>query len=141
MNAFGLTFHHLGLAVRNPDQARSFLAGLGYVPTDAIHDPEQNVNLFMCSHQLMPEIEVIYPASEKGPVSGIVNRHTNGIVYHVCYTTEDLQATLLQMERSNIRAVCVSRPKPAVLFDQRRVSFYMVDGIGLIEIIEASSAT
>src|SRR5665213_2617527 len=85
MNEFGLQFHHLGLAVRRPDDARSLLTGLGYRMGEPIFDPEQNVNLIMCLHNAMPNIEVIYPGQGKGPVDGLVARHMNGIVYHLCY--------------------------------------------------------
>jgi methylmalonyl-CoA/ethylmalonyl-CoA epimerase len=141
MNAFGLRFHHFGLAIRRPDDARSFLSGLGYRLGEPLFDPEQNVNLFMCAHETMPDIEVIYPGQGKGPIDGLVARHASGIVYHPCYVSDDLDATLRRMCEAKLRLQCVSPPKPAVLFGGHRVSFYMIVGIGLIEIIEGSKAT
>jgi catechol 2,3-dioxygenase-like lactoylglutathione lyase family enzyme len=140
MNEFGLRFHHLGLAVRRPDEARSILGGLGYRLGAPLFDPEQNVNLFMCRHDAMPDIEVIYPGEGKGPVDRLVARHADGIVYHLCYVTDDLGATLRRFAETGLRAQCVSPPKPAVLFGGSTVSFYMVIGIGLIEIVEGASA-
>jgi hypothetical protein len=43
------------------------------------------------------------------------------------------------MKTAGHRTMVVSPPKPAVLFDYRPVSFYMVRGFGLIEIIEDPS--
>ena len=34
------------------------------------------------------------------------------------------------------RYICVSKPKPAKLFNSRKVSFYYVKNLGLVEILE-----
>ena len=140
-NQFGLTFHHLGLAVRQPTEINRFLCGLGYSIGEIIHDPEQNVHLAMCLHPVMPNLEIIYPADGAGPLDTLLERHKDGLVYHICYVTQDLDATLDALESSNgIRLFCVSPPKPAVLFGGARVSFYLVAGVGLIEILDQGSA-
>ena len=136
-NAFGLAFHRLGLAVRRPDHAVCFLGGLGYAVAQPVFDPEQNVNLIMCRHSAaMPDIEIIYPAAGRSPVDTLVERRPDGIVYHVCYVTADLAASLAGLEERGLRAVCVAEPAPAILFGGRRVSFWNIVGIGLCEIIE-----
>ena len=59
MNRFGLEFHHLGLAVRRPDDAVRFLDGLGYEIGEPIFDPEQNINAILCRHGgAMPDVEI-----------------------------------------------------------------------------------
>jgi catechol 2,3-dioxygenase-like lactoylglutathione lyase family enzyme len=137
MDTLGLQFHHLGLAVRKPEDARRFLTAMGYRVGDVVFDPEQNVNLHMCTHDVMPGVEIIYPGeSGKTPVDRLLARHDSGIVYHVCYRTDDLAGALAAMAEAGLRTLCVSPPKPAILFGGERVSFYMVDGFGLIEIIE-----
>jgi hypothetical protein len=137
---FGLHFHHIGLAVERPEMARPFLEGLGYLMGEPIFDAEQNVNLHWCRHDSMPDIEVICPGeSGATPVDRLMSQHPRGIVYHVCYTTKDLSASLAAMKRSGLHVLCTSKPKPATLFAGERVSFYMVDGIGLIEIVESAT--
>jgi hypothetical protein len=137
MHQLGLTFHHFGLAVRSPDAARRFLGALGYCDGDFIFDPEQNVNLMLCTHDSMPDVEVICPASAgKSPVDRLVARHANGIVYHLCYVASDLQASLAAMEQAGLNPFCIAPPKPAILFAGEQVSFYMIDGLGLVEILE-----
>ena len=136
-NPLGLNFHHLGLAVRRPADATLFLGGLGYEIGEPIFDPEQNANLIMCPHDgAMPDVEIIYPAKGKSPVDTLVNLRPDGLVYHICYVTADLAASLKWMELNGVRAVCVVPPTPAVLFGGRRVSFYNIVGMGLCEIIE-----
>lgn len=136
MTGFGLDFHHLGLAVRRPDEATAFLSGLGYLTGERIFDPQQNVNVVFCHHPHMPSIEIIYPGSTPGPIDKFVERHASGIVYHMCFETADLQATLGAIEAAQLRPLCISEPRPAVLLGGRLVSFYNVVGMGLIEIIE-----
>jgi methylmalonyl-CoA/ethylmalonyl-CoA epimerase len=140
VNAFGLSFHHLGLAVRRPRDATQFLGGLGYRIGAAVFDPAQNVNLIMCSHPAaMPDVEIIYPAAGKSPVEALVAARPEGIVYHVCYATAHLSATLAALAEAGLRAVCKSPPTPAILFGGRCVSFYDIVGIGLCEIVEDPS--
>lgn len=137
MKQFGLSFHHFGLAAREPETALKALAGLGYRCGEMIFDPGQNVRLSLCQHDAMPSVEVIAPGSDgKTPVDRLVAKHGGGIVYHLCYTADDLGASLAAMEAGGLHVTCVAPPTPAVLFGGERVSFYMVDGLGLIEIIE-----
>jgi catechol 2,3-dioxygenase-like lactoylglutathione lyase family enzyme len=136
MTGFGLTFHHLGLAVRNPATARSFLEGLGYRLGPTVFDPEQNVNLIMCEHPKEPWIEIIYPAAGEGPLAGLIEQHANGIVYHACYVSENLRQSLASLKDAKLQPVCIWPPRPAVLFGGAMVSFYNVLGMGLIEIID-----
>ena len=140
-NRYGLRFHHLGLAAANQDVAVSFLTGLGYRIGAPVFDPMQNVHLLMCEHPGMPAVEVISPAQTPGPLDRLLKRHKAGIVYHICYTTHDLAASLQALETDGgLGLRTVSAPKSAVLFDGQEVSFYLVAGIGLIEIIDESTA-
>ncbi|HEX3991095.1 MAG TPA: VOC family protein [Acetobacteraceae bacterium] len=139
MTPFNLTFHHLGLAVRRPNEALSFLQGLGYRCAEPVFDGLQNVHLIMCAHQAMPAVEIIYPGAGTTPIDGYLARQPNGLVYHACYGSPDLAESLAQWEAAGIAAVCVSEPKPAILFGGRKVSFYNVLGVGLIEIIETEA--
>ncbi len=113
-----------------------FVAVLGYRTGESVHDPAQNVHLLMCTHQTQPAIEIIWPGVTSGPVNDLVNRHASGIVYHVCYKTDNLEMALNSLKQAGLRPHCISAPKPAVLFNGRFVSFYNVVGIGLLEILE-----
>jgi len=141
MNRYGLTFHHLGLAVKAPEAAVSFLKALGYVTGKSVLDARQNVHLLMCDHPTMPSIEVISPGEKPGPLDRLLVRHKDGLVYHMCYTTQDPTASLQAMQvEGGLRLSCVSPPKAAVLFGGKQVSFYLVADVGLIELIDESTA-
>jgi hypothetical protein len=138
MSHLDFTFHHLGLAVRRPLDAKRFLGGLGYEMDEPVFDPEQNANLIMCRHAggTMPTVEIIYPGENKSPVDALVNLRPDGLVYHMCYVTPNLGTALQWMEENGVRAVCVVPATRAVLFNDNMVSFYNIVGVGLCEIIE-----
>jgi len=132
-----LKFHHFGLAVRRPEEARMLMLSLGYQLADYVFDPIQNVHLQMCFSTTQPAVEIIWPGATPGPVDKLVQRYPTGIVYHICYETENLAASIACLEKNcGLQPVCISRPAPALLFNGRKVSFYNVLGIGLIEILE-----
>jgi hypothetical protein len=131
-----LNFHHFGLAVRRPDEARKFVAALGYQFGEPVLDPAQNVHLQLCTHIQRPAVEIIWPGPTSGPVAKLTERHTSGIIYHLCYETDDLTAALAGLKEAGLNAICISPPTAAPLFGGRRVSFYNIVGMGLIEILE-----
>ena len=135
--AFGLSFHHFGLATARPEQTVRFLYGLGYEVSEQVHDPLQNVHLWFCSHPSMPAVELVAPAEGGGPLDAIiVTSDTN--MYHVCYEAVNLEVSLRAIKAAGLRMVCISAAKPAILFGNRRVSFYMIKDFGIIEILESS---
>lgn len=136
-NTWGLAFHHLGLAAKDPEAAAHFLSGLGYRIGPTIVDPLQNVRARLCAHDRMPDVEIISPGEGAGPLDKLLSVHKDGLVYHMCYTSADLDRSLEAMESDElIRVHSISPPTEGVLFGGKRVSFYLVEGVGLIEIIE-----
>jgi hypothetical protein len=136
MNNSLLKFHHFGLAVRHPGAARIFLTSLGYRIGETVFDPEQNVHLALCWHNEDPAVEIIWPGTGPGPIDALTQLHSSGIVYHVCYETSNLAGVLSDFKAAALRVVRISSPKPAKLFGGRKVSFYNIVGIGLIELLE-----
>lgn len=131
---FGLGFHHFGLALQNDTEAITLLHGLGYKIGDKVFDPEQNVHLRYCSDAKKPAVELILPGNGEGPLTPILKRY-NEIIYHICYETDKPARSLKAMQVAGLRVINLSPPKPALLFDGRKVSFYKVMGFGLIELL------
>ncbi len=128
-------FHHLGLATTDPVRACSFLSSLGYTVGETVLDEIQNVRVVMCTQAHAPDVEVISPAVTPGPLDGILTQNRQ-LIYHICYATPSIPAALDALAEKKVRPTCVSEPKPAVMFGNRRVSFYMIRGFGLIEFLE-----
>jgi|ERR1700743_2343623 hypothetical protein len=129
-----LTFHHFGLAVSDPEEAFLYLASLGYTEGNCVFDPLQRVNLAMRHHVLMPDVEVIWPGEGPSPIDNLVKR-TGSMIYHLCYTCPDPEATLFALEAAGLKIMPISPPTPAILFRGRDVSFHHIAGFGLIEIL------
>jgi len=129
-----LKFHHLGLATKKSEKAVNFLKGLGYSISNSVFDSIQNVNLTMCTHPSMPDIEIIYPAQSSGHLDTVLKDNPESF-YHICYTCQNLSESLEQIRMEN-RVITIAERQPAVLFADKFVSFYMVAGFGIIEILE-----
>jgi methylmalonyl-CoA/ethylmalonyl-CoA epimerase len=135
MNRFGLDFHHLGLAVPEPNEAARWLTGMGYRIGPTVFDTIQLVQLAMCEHPQMPDVEIVSPSDKASPIDRLLRR--NGpLFYHVCYVTPCIDTALAAIEREGFNVAVVSEPKPAILFGGRDVAFYSVDGFGLIELLQ-----
>ena len=88
-----------------------------------------------CKSGHLPDVELVFKADEAGPLDQILKRNSE-LVYHVCYSTENVEASLKSFEAAQTRFVCVSTPKESVLFPGYSVSFYLIYGFGLIELME-----
>ena len=130
-----LSFHHLGLAVRQPQPAKAFVSVLGYFVGETVFDQEQNVFAILCTHNTEPAIEILWPGQTTGPLDAVINRRPSGIIYHICYETNNLSEALNDFEKNGNRVICISPPQPAPLFSNRQVSFYNIMGIGLVELL------
>ena len=113
---------------------------MGYEVTGQVYDPLQNVHLWLCTHIAMPALELVAPADGTGPLDEILASAGESL-YHLCYETANPNSSVAALKVAGHRVICISPPKPAVLFDGRRVSFYLVKGLGLIELLETTDAS
>ena len=138
MNKYNLTFHHLGLAVKKQDRSLQVLQGFGYKIGNTVLDGLQNVNLILCTHPAAPDIEIVFPANTSGPLESIL-KDNPVMFYHQCFETENLKESIRLINDDGNSLVTIAKPIPAVLFAGRFVSFYYLDGLGIIEILETDS--
>jgi methylmalonyl-CoA/ethylmalonyl-CoA epimerase len=127
-------FHHFGLAVKQFDRPLQFYRNLGYQASDPVYDPLQGVELILCTADHQPAIELVRPVAENSPIDNYLAKN-NEMIYHTCYEVDDFEAGKDFLFAKN-RAICVSKPKPAILFGNRQVAFYYVNNVGLFELLE-----
>ncbi|MGI5090957.1 VOC family protein [Treponema socranskii] len=133
-----MTFHHIGIACYDIEKSSQFYLAQGYKKTETVYDPIQNVNICFCENLTGTGIcvELISPKDDTSPVNK--NLHKNGVSpYHICYETENLEKSILELKKQKF--LVVTRPAPAVAFGGRRVCFLFNKAVGLIELVESES--
>lgn len=130
-------FHHLGLLTSDEGRAAPLLSALGYELDDAVEDPRQGAVLRMArGRNGNPDVEIIVPALDNTRLRRLLKRRDD-YMYHLCFVTASLAAAAEALIAGDQTVMEASPPTPAVMFGGKRVAFYVVSGIGLIELLEA----
>ena len=127
-----IKFHHFGLALKDFKNALKFYKNLNYNCTDPVIDPLQKVELILCTSSVYPAVELIKAINNQSPIQNYLKKN-NEIIYHVCYKVSGID---IDEFFKNSSTICVSKPKPAILFNNKLVSFYYIKDVGLIEILQ-----
>jgi len=125
----GHRFHHVGIACSNIDETSAFVLNAFEIVSDSgvVHDPEQGADVRIFNRDTPLAIELV-----SGPVvEKLIQRGTT--YYHLCFATADIESSIAKAVE--LGAVCVREPRPAVLFEGRRVAFVFTP-LGLVEFVE-----
>ena len=125
-------FHHYGLAIESFDVTSKYLKSLNYELGQSVYDENQKIFCSLNTHTTLPPIELLWAGTEKSPIDNIL-KNKGSSIYHICYEVEDLDKLLQELKSNNIKFLCISQPKPAILFNYRRVCFYHIHGFGIVE--------
>jgi methylmalonyl-CoA/ethylmalonyl-CoA epimerase len=129
---------HIGFVVADIDLAMSgFLNSFGaHWDGRVFDDPLQQVKVaFLSVSPGQPRIELVQPAAEPSPVSHFLRTRGPGL-HHLCYEAACLEEQFTAMRAR--RALVVSRPKPAVAFQGRRIAWVLTAEGLLVELLEAA---
>jgi methylmalonyl-CoA/ethylmalonyl-CoA epimerase len=121
--------HHIGVACQDIEQSIEDFKQYHNIiwKSDIVTDGLQNAKLCMVKTDLGLDFEFI---------SGdqVVRLLKKGIsYYHICYEVESIDRTIEEYLLKG--ATMISEPKPAILFNNKRVSFLYLP-YGLIELVE-----
>lgn len=124
-----MNFHHVGIATNNIEETYAWVKK--YIPhayaSEVIYDPLQEAHLRLITLNDGSHIELI-----AGPmVEQLVAKKTT--LYHSCYEVENFDIFINTFSQGPV--FMISDPKPAILFNHRRVVFFMTP-IGIVEILE-----
>lgn len=125
---------HVCVAVRSIDAAIARLAPLlGYVPRTArVTNTRQKVNVVFLARPGSIDIKLIEPSGEDSPLWASLRKGEG--LHHLCFRTEDTQATLSDLAARGLRVL--SPPAPGEAFDDHLIAFGYA-GCGLnIELID-----
>ncbi len=134
-----MKLHHIGVVVGCVKESGELYAEhLGMRALGpAVHDPLQRVIVqFWAQEGCSISIELIEPVGDDSPVAGFLGK--GGGLAHLCYEVEDLEMALEDVRQKG--AIVISGPVPAAAFQQRRIAFVILRGIGVTEFVEKSSS-
>ena len=135
----GLTIHHFGIGTIHPEKTLLALNALGYVEDRRLRDERQGVDLIWCLKGQSPAMEIVSAHGPESPLKSIFARQLDAGLYHMCFEMiAPLAETLDLFESSGLRVMTVRGPLPASLFAGREVSFHIIQGLGLIELLESN---
>lgn len=123
-----MRLHHIGIAAGDMEHTISCLEEMFEVKKKSPITWDENQKAKLCMLELLDGSRMELVAGEA--VKNIVKKRK---LYHVCYETRNLDASIKQLEQ--LGALLIVPPKEAVLFENRRVAFLQTE-IGMVELLE-----
>ncbi len=115
-----MRLHHVGLAVRDLEEALSRYRLLGYRLSQKGEVPEQGVRVYwLVSEAGGPALELLAPTGPETPVGRFLEKRGEG-VHHLAFATPDLEAALARLKAEGLPLVDET---PRVGFGGHRVAF------------------
>lgn len=134
----GLALHHIGLLVRDVDEAAKHYSGLlGYeIESAAIDDPLQTARvLFLRQPGAASWLELIAPLGSSSKLSNMLAK--GGGLHHLCYETSDIDEAMEALRDQG--CMVVGQPVPAQAFPGLRIAWLMDRQRFLFELLEAGN--
>lgn len=130
-----MRFHHIGVAVKNIQEAIQCYIELGYELQDEkiFEDSIQKVLICFMYKQNHPLIELIAANAENSPVTKVLEKN-GSTPYHTCYEVDDIDLAISEFRKK--KYIPLSRPVPAIAFNNRNICFLLNKEIGLIELLQ-----
>lgn len=125
-----MKFHHIGIATIDIEKTLNKIKKYFKIAeiSKTVYDPKQEANLCMITLSDGIKIELI----NGKVVENILKKRQ--YLYHTCYSVENIEKTIKELIEED-GAFLISKPKEAILFNNKRVAFLMWD-LGLIELLE-----
>jgi hypothetical protein len=123
-------FHHIGFIVKDIILYEKSL--LFEKKINEVYDPIQNAKLCLYSNYSDSFIELIQPLNENSFTWNALNRFGNHY-HHACYSVSNLEE--LEAFVRKLKLVKILDPVPALLFDNKLVTFYIDRNKKIIEFL------
>jgi len=127
-----LTFHHIGIAVTNIEKTVAIYGALGFIATEPIIDPVQNVRICFLEKQDTPLYELVEAINETSPVNKTLDK-IGVSPYHICYEVDNMDEAINDLRKQ--RYLLLQTPVPAVALNNRKICFMFHTDVGLIELL------
>lgn len=107
-----MKIHHVGIAVRNLEEAASRFGGLLHLPRGPRYElPEFGVvALFLPVGDGHGNLELLEPLGDASTVGTFLDEKGEGI-HHICLEVDDIEASLAELSRQGARLID-EKPRP-----------------------------
>jgi len=125
-----MRLHHIGVACKNIDEGIENVSKIHQVikQSPVFFDEQQNAELVLLTLADETNIELIAGK----PVENLLKKNITW--YHICFEVDDINAEIARLVSEG--AFLISPPKPAILFNNRKVAFLNVS-YGMIELLNS----
>jgi len=131
-----MEFDHVGIAVKNIEEYFQSLLhsvlGMNEL-SEIVIDQIQNCKIAFATSSNGVRLELIEPLNEESPVNKILQKKKGGI-YHMCFVTNNFDEDVKHCLANKF--IALSKPQPAIAFDNRRVIFFSTPTFEIIELVE-----
>lgn len=130
-----MRIHHIGYAVKNIEKSVEQFKILGFEKEGSIiYDETRNVNIiFMINENYRIELIESGNREKPSPIDGYLKKK-NGVPYHLCYETLDIEKEIERLLANKF--ILVEEPKEAIAIKNCKVAFLYSGEIGLLELVE-----
>ena len=131
-----MDFDHLGIAVKNIEEYFSKMLqpilGINSL-SEIVIDPIQKCKIAFATSSNGVRLELIEPLNEESPVNQILQKKKGGL-YHMCFVANNFDKDVKHCLANKF--IALSKPQPAIVFDNRRVNFFSTPKFEIIELVE-----
>jgi|ADurb_Gly_02_Slu_FD_contig_41_967363_length_788_multi_3_in_0_out_0_1 methylmalonyl-CoA/ethylmalonyl-CoA epimerase len=128
-----MKMHHIAIATHCIDSVLLKYQYLGYSIGELIQDTKRNVQICFIKNGDFT-LELVEPLSDNSPVSAILKNSVQDSLYHICYSVENIEKTIENLEKQGYLKISSLDFAPAI--HNRRVVFMFEKDLGLIELVE-----
>jgi methylmalonyl-CoA/ethylmalonyl-CoA epimerase len=121
--------HHIGIACKDINEEIEQIRKIHTVVDVSPIVSDANQRAELCIVKTAEGISIELIAGEQ--VQNIVKKRMT--YYHLCFETENIEGEIQRLQE--LGGFVVSEPKPAILFNNKKVAFVQVS-YGLIELVE-----
>jgi methylmalonyl-CoA/ethylmalonyl-CoA epimerase len=131
-----MEFDHVGIAVTDIEKYYSTMLQpvLGMPELSEIFiDPIQNCKIAFATSSNGVRLELIEPLNDNSPIHQILQKKKGGL-YHMCFVANNFDEDLKRCLANKF--IALSKPQPAIAFNNRRVIFLSSPTFEIIELVE-----
>ena len=132
--------HHIGYAVKDIERSFKVFGMLDYkMESPIVEDFERNIKvLFICNHETRIELIQILDDNKESPIDFLFSKKFfpgNGIPYHICYSVDNLDTAIENLNKTE-RFIVIQPKSKAPALEGKNVMFLFQHDIGIIEMYE-----